>query len=115
MSPVWPGASWLDAHGGGRRRYQSQPVAERTAGCVFRNPDEGLSAGALIDRTGLKGAAEGPAVVSPKHANFLVNTGGCSSQDVKNLIARIKEKILLEHGVELREEIRYIPYSVEFE
>ncbi|MBS6463836.1 MAG: UDP-N-acetylmuramate dehydrogenase [Firmicutes bacterium] len=83
-----------------RRRLQP---AGKTCGSVFRNP-EGASAGALIERAGLKGARVGGASVSLKHANFIVNEGTCA-KDVLTLIGAIKNKIKEEFGVTLREEV----------
>ncbi|KAK3241295.1 hypothetical protein CYMTET_48921 [Cymbomonas tetramitiformis] len=98
------------------RRLETQPVRERSAGCVFRNPSEqgAPSAGALIDRAGLKGLSCGGASVSEMHANFLVNRGGnhTSASEVLALIEAVKEKILEESGYELQEEIRQIPFQL---
>ena len=65
------------------------------------------SAGALIDRAGLKGTRVGGVVVSTKHANFLVNEGGASASDLRSLIE--KATVRDEYGHELREEVLYIP------
>lgn len=94
------------------RRKRSQPVSEKSAGCVFRNPGLGCqSAGALIEEAGLKGMQVGGARVSERHANFLVNGGDSRSQDMQTLIAMVKEKVHNKFDVELHEEILYIPYS----
>ena len=88
-----------------------------SAGCVFRNPNpsrdplpEGLaaSAGALIDAAGLKGARIGGALVSPAHANFIVNDGGATAADVRALIARCRLAVEQQFGVTLREEVVYL-------
>ncbi len=63
------------------------------------------SAGALVDRAGLKGAREGHARVSPTHANFIVNEGGASADDIRRLIARCKAAVRERFAVVLREEI----------
>jgi UDP-N-acetylmuramate dehydrogenase len=98
-------------------RKRTQPLASPSAGCIFQNPDpsrdcvpEGIpwSAGALIDRAGLKGAREGGARVSPTHANFIVNEGNASAADVRRLIERCKQAVRARFGVELREEIVYL-------
>ncbi len=94
-------------------RMQSQPYKQASIGCIFRNP-ESKSAGKLIEESGLKGFCENGAMVSKVHANFIVNTGTASSKDVLNLIEKIKKKVKEKKGVELQEEIRYIP-SVEME
>jgi len=95
-------------------RKRTQPLESASAGCVFQNPDpardrvpEGIppSAGALVDRAGLKDAREGGARVSPAHANFIVNDGGASARDIRALIDRCKRTVKERFGVELREEI----------
>ena len=79
----------------------------RSMGCVFVNP-EGMSAGALIDGCGLKGASVGGARVSDVHANFIINEGATSSE-ISALIALIKRRVYEERGILLREEIRRLP------
>lgn len=79
----------------------------RSMGCVFVNPPE-ISAGALIERCGLKGANVGKARVSELHANFIVNEGA-SGDDISRLIAFVKGEVCRKTGVLLREEIRRIP------
>ncbi|KAL1162475.1 hypothetical protein V6Z11_A07G203100 [Gossypium hirsutum] len=75
-----------------KRRRATQPVNERSAGSVFRNPvNLGVSAAELIDKAGLKGCSIGGAMVSNIHANFLVNNGASTSQDMLNLIALIEQ------------------------
>jgi UDP-N-acetylmuramate dehydrogenase len=94
------------------RRRRTQPVTERSAGCVFRNPGTGCeSAGALIDAAGLKGMSIGAARVSEKHANFLVNDGAARSQDMQALIALVKKQVYEKLGVQLQEEVQYVPCS----
>jgi UDP-N-acetylenolpyruvoylglucosamine reductase len=96
-----------------RRRKKSQPLADRTAGCVFRNPADAASAGYLIEKAGLKGATIGGARVSQVHANFVANFGGasCTSDDILRLIALVKERVKQTSGIELEEEIVYVPYD----
>lgn len=89
-------------------RLKTQPYKEKSAGCVFRNPKEGTSAGALIDQCGLKGCSIGGAKVSEMHANFIVNTGSASSTDVKELIAVIQKTVFERTGVHLETEIRFM-------
>ena len=86
------------------RRLGSQPVG-RNAGCVFKNP-ENASAGRLIDELGLKGTRRGGAVVSPKHANFIVNEGGATAADVIALLDLVRERIRAETGVALELEVK---------
>ncbi len=82
----------------------TQPLAAQSAGCVFKNPP-GQSAGALIDRAGLKGERVGPAVVSGQHANFIINQGGATARDVLQLIRRVRRRIRKRFGVDLELEI----------
>jgi len=95
-------------------RKRTQPLESPSAGCIFMNPDpsrdkvpEGIppSAGALVDRAGLKGATEGGAQVSTTHANFIVNGGSASASDIARLIDRCKQDVHDRFGVILREEI----------
>ena len=88
-------------------RMRSQPYGSKSAGCVFRNPDH-RSAGRLIDEAGLKGLAVGGAKVSHKHANFLINAGGATSEEMRALIASVQERVCAETGIRLELEIRYI-------
>ena len=87
-------------------RRAKLPVG-KSMGCVFKNPD-GVSAGALIERAGLKGFRIGGAVVSMEHANFIINDGGATVADVKELIKRIKTDVFTQFGVRLTEEIEYL-------
>lgn len=85
-------------------KKNSQPLNARNAGCIFKNP-RGMSAGALIDRAGLKGEQVGGAVVSEKHANFITTEKGCTSADVKKLLKLIQTKVKDAFDVELETEI----------
>jgi UDP-N-acetylmuramate dehydrogenase len=98
-------------------RKQTQPLESPSAGCVFQNPEPGRdtvpdgvpwSAGALVDRAGLKGLAMGGARVSPTHGNFIVNEGGATARDIRRLIERCRDEVRARFGVELREEIVYL-------
>ncbi|HOI54029.1 MAG TPA: UDP-N-acetylmuramate dehydrogenase [Phycisphaerae bacterium] len=73
-------------------KKNSQPMANRSAGCVFKNP-RGLSAGALIDQVGLKGTRVGGASVSRKHANYIVAGKECTAKDVRDLIELVRKKV----------------------
>ena len=90
-----------------QRRREKQPLEYPSAGSVFKRP-EGYFAGKLIEDAGLKGLRVGGAVVSPKHAGFIVNTGGATANDVLTLIDKIKESVLKASGVALECEIRFI-------
>jgi UDP-N-acetylmuramate dehydrogenase len=86
------------------KRRHSQPVKEKSAGCIFKNPP-GLSTGKLIDELGLKGHRCGGAVISERHANFIVNRDGGSASDIFRLMDLIREGIRKAHGIELEEEV----------
>jgi UDP-N-acetylmuramate dehydrogenase len=95
-------------------RKRTQPLAAPSAGCIFQNPDrtrdrvpEGVpcSAGALIDKAGLKGVAVGGARVSPVHANFIVNDGSATAADIWALMARCRRAVKERFGIELRNEV----------
>lgn len=95
-------------------RKRTQPLESPSAGCIFMNPDPARdrvpadipsSAGALIDRAGLKGAAEGGASISPTHANFIVNTGAATAGEIKRLIERCRSQVNERFDVVLRDEI----------
>jgi UDP-N-acetylmuramate dehydrogenase len=98
-------------------RKRTQPLDTPSAGCVFQNPEPGRdavpdgipwSAGALVDRAGLKGAVEGGARVSPAHGNFIVNDGAATAADIRRLIERCRVAVRDRFGVELRDEIMYL-------
>lgn len=85
-------------------KMQSQPIREHSAGCIFKNP-HGRSAGAMIDRAGLKGARCGGARVSERHANFIVADGGATASDVLRLIDVVRDRVRTEFATELDLEI----------
>lgn len=91
-------------------RKKTQPYGEKSAGCIFRNPECG-HAGALIEQSGLKGTECGGAKVSELHANFIVNNAGASSADILGLITQVKKQVMQKTGQELESEVRYIPYD----
>jgi UDP-N-acetylmuramate dehydrogenase len=95
-------------------RKRTQPLESPSAGCIFMNPDPvrdripgGIppSAGALVDRAGLKGAAHGGARVSPTHANFIINDGSASAADIYRLVEQCRDAVKDQFGVALRNEI----------
>lgn len=90
-------------------RRANQPLDQPSAGSVFRNP-EGEPAGKIIDRCGLKGLRVGGAAVSPKHANFIVNLGGATASDVRELIRKVKLTVREKEGLELQEEIEMVGF-----
>ena len=89
------------------RRRDKQPLDYPSAGSVFKRPP-GYFAGTLIETCGLKGRAVGGAMVSEKHAGFIVNAGGATCADVKALIALIRAEVLKQTGVELECEIKLL-------
>lgn len=91
-------------------RTRTQPYSDKSAGCVFRNP-QSHSAGALIQQSGLKGKRIGGAEVSTTHANFIVNKGGATSQEILELADYVKKTVKEKMGVDLEMEIRSIPYQ----
>jgi len=86
------------------RRRASQPLKERSAGCIFKNPP-GESAGRIIDELGLKGKQRGGAVVSEVHANFIVNRDGATAADILWLMGEVKSAVELATGIVLEEEV----------
>lgn len=108
-------------------RNKTQPQGYSSMGCVFKNvdvknheilngkmvPDQftksgKISAGWLIDQSGMKGVKVGNAQVSERHGNFIVNLGGATAQDVLSLIEQVKEKVYDTSGIEIEEEIQII-------
>jgi UDP-N-acetylmuramate dehydrogenase len=86
------------------KRRSSQPLGQKSAGCIFKNPP-GASAGRMIDELGLKGLTVGDARVSDRHANFFVNAGKASAKDMLALIADVRERVQKAYGIELENEV----------
>ncbi|MDR3545728.1 MAG: UDP-N-acetylmuramate dehydrogenase, partial [Candidatus Limnocylindrales bacterium] len=91
-----------------RWRQAHQPLGTPSAGSVFRNPAEGPSAGALVDECGLKGRRVGGAVVSAKHANWILNDRHASAADVRELAELVRDTVVRETGVTLAFEIQFM-------
>ncbi len=89
-------------------KRNTQPLNTKNCGCIFKNP-RGISAGALIDQTGLKGFRVGNAEVSTKHANFFVAHPGCTSEDVLRLVKIVQEKVYDKNQVALESEVKVWP------
>jgi len=89
------------------RRKATQPLGLPSCGSVFRNPP-GDHAARLIEAAGLKGYRIGGAEVSPKHANFIINTGNATATDIEELIEHVRQTVIEQHGVELRHEVRIV-------
>jgi len=87
------------------RRKKSQPTSLPSAGCFFKNPDSGKSAGELIELTGLKGMAVGGARISAKHANFIINEHRASAADILALSKLVQERVFNKFNVSLQPEV----------
>ncbi|MBN1833291.1 MAG: UDP-N-acetylmuramate dehydrogenase [Deltaproteobacteria bacterium] len=90
-----------------KRRKATQPLEYPSAGSIFRNPKND-SAGRLIEKAGLKGKKVGGAMISPKHANYIVNTGEAKAEDVLTLMGLARQKVKEDTGIVLETEIRII-------
>lgn len=90
-----------------QRRKKSQPLDLPSGGSVFKNPP-GDYAGRLIENAGLKGKQIGGAMISSRHANFIVNTGNATAGDILALMDLIREKVKEKHGIELIPEIKVV-------
>ena len=90
-----------------QKRIASQPLQQPNAGSVFRNP-QGDYAARLIEASGLKGARIGGAMVSEKHANFIVNAGSATAADIEALIGKVQETVLDKQSVKLVPEVRIV-------
>jgi UDP-N-acetylmuramate dehydrogenase len=86
------------------KRRAAQPETSQCAGSIFKNPPAG-SAGHLLESLGCKGLRQGGAEISPRHANFIVNNGGATAQDVVALIREAQRRARVERGVDLRPEV----------
>ncbi|MEI8345569.1 MAG: UDP-N-acetylmuramate dehydrogenase, partial [Candidatus Omnitrophota bacterium] len=91
-----------------QHRIQTQDTISPSAGCVFKNPSNGVSCGKLIQEAGLKGHRIGDAEVSQKHANFIVNRGQASARDVKALCQVVRQSIRERFGIDLEQEIKFV-------
>jgi UDP-N-acetylmuramate dehydrogenase len=94
-----------------QQRQEKQPkglLDARSAGSFFKNPP-GDAAGRLIEASGLKGLAVGGALVSPVHANFLVNSGGATAANVMELMKRVQDKVYADSGILLEPEVHFLP------
>ena len=89
------------------KRLATQPHGARSAGCFFKNPpDSAMGTGKIIDEMGMKGSRRGGAVVSPKHANFIVTEGdNAQASDALALAEEIRERVKREHGIDLEYEV----------
>ncbi|MFC1572992.1 UDP-N-acetylmuramate dehydrogenase [Candidatus Eisenbacteria bacterium] len=92
------------------REHRDKTVPhEPSCGCVFKNPP-GQSAGKLIDQLGLAGHRSGGAIISPKHANFFLNTGQATASDILNLIRITRDRVHKETGLHLELEVQLLGF-----
>lgn len=92
-----------------QKRKNTQPLEYASAGCIFKNIP-GKGAGRLIDQAGLKGTKIGDAMISEKHANFIINLGNAESEDVIKLVKLVKKTIKEKYNINLEEEIHYLGF-----
>ena len=94
-------------------KRRNQPLEFRSAGCTFKNPESQSDkpAGKLLDECGCKGLRIGGAVVSDKHANFILNVSGASSSDIFKLVRICRERVLSETGISLEPEIKFVGFD----
>jgi len=90
------------------RRKATQPTNKRTFGSVFKNPEGSRGAGRMIEECGLKGYAIGGALISPRHANFIENAGGATTQDCLDLMAEARRRVFEQFGHALEHEVRFL-------
>ena len=95
----------IDARKKLQHRKTTQPVSMFSPGCIFRNPETGWSAGRLIDEAGLKGRRIGDAEVSTKHANYIVNHGNATAEDVMALMQWVGDQVYEKHHIRLEPEV----------
>lgn len=93
-----------------KRRIESQPLEYPSAGSVFRNPPDNF-AGKLIEDVGIKGLKKGGAMISSKHANFIVNYKNAKSSDIKYLIDLAHDKVLEEFGIDMKIEQEFVNWE----
>ena len=92
------------------RREKNQPLDYPSCGSVFKRPP-GEYAGRLIERAGAKGLRVGGAMVSPKHANFILNVAGATARDIFHLIVTVQQRVYRQTGVWLAPEVKFIGFS----
>ncbi len=89
-------------------RRDRQPLGRPSFGCAFKNPESGPAAGWLLERAGLKGRSRGRALISPKHANFILNLGGARSRDILALMEEARERVFRFFGFTLEPEVQVV-------
>ena len=117
VSPGDPATLRAEARRSLAYRKRTQPLASPSAGCIFQNPDPArdpipagvpASAGALVDRAGLKGRSVGGARISDTHGNFVVNEGTATAEDIRTLVEIAREAVRDRFGVVLRDEVVWL-------
>jgi UDP-N-acetylmuramate dehydrogenase len=114
---------WGVANASGEYRKKSQPQGVFSAGCTFRNislkealtiptPEHTTSAGYLLDKAGMKGYSIGGVSVSTQHANFIINSGNATAEEMVQLIAVCKDKVREKFHVSLVEEVKLIGHFI---
>ena len=107
LTPADPRQVQRALYEGVERRCQRQPVGQASAGCIFKHPRDDY-AGRLLEEAQTKGMRVGGAMVSPKHANFIVNTGGATARDIVELIEQVQQKVHARFSLLLESEIRIL-------
>ncbi len=95
-----------------RKKAATQPITAHSAGCVFKNPAIGVSAGKLLDEAGFKGLRRGGMMFSELHANFLVNTGNGNSEEAMALLSEARRAVYERTGHELQWEVKVYPHDI---
>ena len=91
-----------------RQRREGQPKGGGTAGCIFKNPADDMPAGRLIEQAGMKGRAVGDAIVSEKHANFIINRGHASAADILQLMESVRDAVYQKFRLILEPEVKIV-------
>ncbi len=94
-----------------KRRLETQPLEYPSAGSVFRNPSPDNPSGKIIEELGLKGITKGGAEISKKHANFIINTGGASAEDIKELITYVQKTVKETKDIDLTVEQEFVNWE----
>jgi UDP-N-acetylmuramate dehydrogenase len=96
-----------------KKRNKAQPIGEASCGSVFKNPDSQYAAAKLIDGCGLKGKTCGDAMISEKHANFIINKGNATAKDIEQLIMEIQKIVYTQHKIRLMPEVKIIGEEIQ--
>jgi UDP-N-acetylmuramate dehydrogenase len=94
-------------HASYARRQRTQPLSQPNAGSIFKNPP-GAAAGRLIEELGLKGMRLGGAMISPVHANFIVNIGHATAAEVEALMAHVRARVRAAYNIDLEAEVHVV-------